>query len=69
VTEEEPLRRVTVTARDEGGWTVVRERASTGETYHVDDLLDAFESVSNSYRPDGTARPWPPGNGGEDGCE
>jgi hypothetical protein len=55
------LRRVTIERLDNGGWKLVRERDDNGETFHVDDLLDAFDTVSAAYRPDGTPRPWPPG--------
>lgn len=62
----ERLRKVTMT-RDGERWIVVRERETTGETFHADDLLEAFEIVNAAYRPDGTPRPY--GETGEDGLE
>lgn len=50
------LRRVTIERQDRGGWKLLRERDETGETFHCDDLHDAFDCVLDAYRPDGTPR-------------
>ncbi len=38
-------------------WSVVRERAETGETFHARDLMEAFAIVRQAYFPDGSPRP------------
>jgi hypothetical protein len=52
------LRKVTI-ERDGKRWKLVREHETGGETFYVDDLLDAFDTIDAAYRPDGSPRPWP----------
>ena len=58
-TEKATLRRVTMERQPDGRWKLVRERDENGETFYVDDLHDAFDTVLAAYRPDGTPREWP----------
>lgn len=53
------LRSVTLVRLDDGRWKLTRERDEGGETFTVDDLMEAFAVIDAAYRPDGTPRPWP----------
>ena len=56
-----PLQRITIERLSASRWKLVRERdGGNGETFVCDDLLEAFETVSAAYRPDGTPRGWRP---------
>lgn len=54
--EKKRLRRLTIERQASGRWTLVRERLENGETFDVEDLIEAFATVRAAYWPDGQPR-------------